>query len=709
MTDVIPNLFIIGAPKCGTSALAHYLSEHPNVFFSDPKEPFFLSDDYPELRKQHGLDGIEDYFSLFQKADPQLHTVIAEGSTNYLASHTAIKNAMSISPDAKFIVMLRDPVQVAHAYHMEQIWARNEDEKSFEAAWRLQAKRKKGQYVPRSCVAEQFLMYGELTNFVEQIRNLYAVVERAKVIVLLQEELRNDPKAMYEKVLSFLNLPNDGRSEFPVINASHSHRYEWLADLVLRPPRFLQPVTLKIRRWARIKKPFFIEFIKRHVRLKSERHPLDENFELELYEHFRPMVEELESILERDLSAWKAENTKFKKFKTKVAAKTNRVNVEETASSNIKEAATVSGSKPRVLMITVRADHGGGPEHLYQVCMNLSERHTISIACPNDEPYADRFSSIQTLYKRITIPHRAISFFSFIKLFRFIYAEDIDVIHSHGKGAGIYGRLLAFATRRLSVHTFHGLHIGEYPTIRKNLYRLVEKLLWHLSDQVIAVSQGEAAEVLQFLKVSPTKLAVIPNGVVIPEETFLEKPGPVLNVISVSRYDAQKNPKALLEIARGIKARKAKVRIVVIGEGPLFELTRRTIIEEHLTDVIHLAGATRHPRTEMRKASVALSTSRWEGMPLALLEAMSEGLAIVASDVVGNNDIVTHGAQGYLFSVEDTDQAVRQLVALSRNSKQLVKLADNARQHARQQYSVHTMTAKVEQVYRRLLARSTSK
>lgn len=360
-------------------------------------------------------------------------------------------------------------------------------------------------------------------------------------------------------------------------------------------------------------------------------------------------------------------------------------------------------------MITVRADHGGGPEHLYQVCMHLAATHTISIACPNDEPYSDRFSSIQTLHKRITIPHRAISFFSFVNLIRFIYAEDIDLIHSHGKGAGVYGRLLAFTTRRASVHTFHGLHIGEYSTIRKKLYRRLEQLLWQLSDQVIAVSQGEAAEVLQFLKVSPTKLTIIPNGVVIPEEPLLKKPSSVLNVVSVSRYDAQKNPKALLEIARGIKAAKAKIRIVVIGEGPLFEHTRRTIVEEHLTDVIHLAGATRHPRMEMRKASVALSTSRWEGMPLALLEAMSEGLAIVASDVVGNNDIVTDGEQGYLFSVEDTDQAVQHLIALSNDGEQLAKLAENARQDAGQHYSAHTMAAKVAQVYRKLFDRSASK
>ena len=96
-------------------------------------------------------------------------------------------------------------------------------------------------------------------------------------------------------------------------------------------------------------------------------------------------------------------------------------------------------------------------------------------------------------------------------------------------------------------------------------------------------------------------------------------------------------------------------------------------------------------------------------MPLALLEAMSEGLAIVASDVVENNDIVTHGEQGYLFSVEDTDQAVQQLIALSQDREQLVQLAENARQNARQQYSVDTMTAKVERVYSKLLSQRPAK
>ena len=211
-----PNLFIVGAPKCGTSALAHYLSLHPEVFFCDPKEPFFLSDDYPKLREQHDLQTLTDYLDLFVAAQPTTHKIIAEGSTNYLASRTAIKNAISLSPGAKFIVMLRDPVQVAHAYHMEQLWARNETESDFEVAWQLQKPRQRGLHIPDSCIAEQFLQYAELTNFPDQIKRLFQLVEREKVLIIMQEELKRDAKKVYEQVLAFLSLDSDERSEFPL-------------------------------------------------------------------------------------------------------------------------------------------------------------------------------------------------------------------------------------------------------------------------------------------------------------------------------------------------------------------------------------------------------------------------------------------------------------------------------------------------------------
>ena len=91
-----PNLFIIGAPKCATSSLATYLAEHPAVFLSTPKEPFFWSEDYPELRNRFGMNSLDAYMKLFEPADGE--SIIAEGSTNYLRSEVAVRNIMEFNP-----------------------------------------------------------------------------------------------------------------------------------------------------------------------------------------------------------------------------------------------------------------------------------------------------------------------------------------------------------------------------------------------------------------------------------------------------------------------------------------------------------------------------------------------------------------------------------------------------------------------------------
>lgn len=305
-----PNFFIIGAPKCGTTALAHYLSEHPAVFFSEPKEPFYLSDDYPKLKEQHLLRELDDYLKLFKDAAPNIHQSIGEGSTNYLASKNAVSNAIALNPKAKFIVMLRNPVQVVHAYHMEQVWARNEDELNFESAWRLQSARKLGERIPRSCVAEQFLQYQDLATFSPQIKRLQAVVPAEQVLVLLLDDLKQDPAQVYRKVLKFLELEDDRRSVFPVVNPSHKHRYEWFADFILRPPRFLEEPMFRFRRWARLRRPWFIEAIKSMLRVSSRRREMSAEFERELYATFHSDVIQLEALIQRDLSSWKTPDPK---------------------------------------------------------------------------------------------------------------------------------------------------------------------------------------------------------------------------------------------------------------------------------------------------------------------------------------------------------------------------------------------------------------
>ncbi|WP_339950945.1 sulfotransferase [uncultured Albimonas sp.] len=300
-----PNLFLVGAPKCGTTALAQYLSEREDVFFCAPKEPFFLADDIPGLREMTFLPDEAAYLKLFEGADPARHAIVAEGSTAYLRSTRAIPAALAMSPEARFIAMLRDPVKIAHGYHMEQIYDRNEDIEDFETAWRLQDARAAGQAISPHARIPAFLQYHETACIGDQLERFFEAVPAERRLVLLQEDLLTAPRETWTKVLAFLGLPDDGRSEFPPVNPSRKHRFPWLANLVLDPPGPLKRPVYALRSWMVRTRPPIIEKIKASLRKEQAREALSPEFEAELRVLFLPEVEKVEALLGRDLSAWK--------------------------------------------------------------------------------------------------------------------------------------------------------------------------------------------------------------------------------------------------------------------------------------------------------------------------------------------------------------------------------------------------------------------
>ena len=300
-----PNLFIIGAPKTGTTALAHYLSEHPNVFISNPKEPFYLCADYPHLKEQHFLQNDAGYLQLFSAATPGQHLAVGEGSTNYLRSKVAVKNALALNPNAKFIAMLRNPVEVAHSFHMEQLFARNGNEPDFEKAWRLQSARRDGRHIADECRAPEFLQYGAVASFADQVQRFIETVPPEQRLILFQEDLKADTGAVFRQVLSFLGLPDEGRTDFPIVNSSHTHRSEFIAKVVLSPPDWLKGPVWWLRGWLRRTKPWPVEQAKKYLRKSSKRTALSPEFEDELYAFFRPDVDRLETLVGRDLGHWK--------------------------------------------------------------------------------------------------------------------------------------------------------------------------------------------------------------------------------------------------------------------------------------------------------------------------------------------------------------------------------------------------------------------
>ena len=303
MPDRKPNLFIVGAPKCGTSALAAYLAEHPQIFICEPKEPFYWSADYPSLRKRHGMDSLEKYQQLFAAAKPE-HTILGEGSTNYLRSEVAIREIRKFNPDAKFVVMLRNPVEVVHAFHSEVHFSYIENEPDFEKAWRLQESRRGGQNLPAECEAPQFLQYAEVAKYGQQIERFFDLVPGSQRRVIIFDDFKSDNAKAFKETQQFLGVEIFHKDSFERVNAAHGHRNRFIAKLVLDPPPLLRPFVEAARRFARRHRGGLIDKAKSLFRKPIQRAPLSAEFRTELEDHFRADVERLSGLLERDLTHW---------------------------------------------------------------------------------------------------------------------------------------------------------------------------------------------------------------------------------------------------------------------------------------------------------------------------------------------------------------------------------------------------------------------
>ena len=297
-----PNFFIVGAPKCGTTALSEYLRGHPNVFFSQPKDTGFFATDFPGGRV---ITRFEDYMALFNEVQPN-HLRVGEGSVWYLYSREAVRNIYEYNPEAKLLVMLRNPVDLVHSLHSQLLLSIDEDEKDFERAWNLQELRKSGKRIPKKCRTPAMLQYRDVGKLGVQMERLLEVFPKEQVKVILFENFVSDTKAVYEDVLSFLGLNSDGRKLFPRVNETSKYRSQLVGHFTQTPPDSI------IHVWKYIKDTFGINDFGHRVmnRLRQAntvirpRTALNGRLRLMLIHEFEEDIYSLESIIGRNLSHW---------------------------------------------------------------------------------------------------------------------------------------------------------------------------------------------------------------------------------------------------------------------------------------------------------------------------------------------------------------------------------------------------------------------
>lgn len=242
-----PNFFIVGAPKCGTTAWAEYLKTHPDIGFAREKEPHYFNTDFPDFR---WAKTETEYLALFEGCAGK--TAIGEASVIYLYSAEAAANIARFDPKAKILIFLRDPASFLPSYHNQLLMNLDEDVRDFDQAWTSWGAR--ANTPPATCRDAKFLNYPAVARFGEQIARFRSCFPDDQIMILRMEEWKADPRKAYQEVLAFLGLSDDGRTEFPVIHEAKHHSSDVVAKLVQRPPGWALNVAGGLRRVLGLKR-----------------------------------------------------------------------------------------------------------------------------------------------------------------------------------------------------------------------------------------------------------------------------------------------------------------------------------------------------------------------------------------------------------------------------------------------------------------------
>jgi hypothetical protein len=287
-----PNFFILGAPKCGTTALATYLAEHPNILFSRPKEPAYFCRRVV-IRRRQPISSDQEYLNVFfGHGEARQYQAVGEATVWNLYVRTAVPEILRFNPDSRFIVMLRHPFDFVHSLHSQYVFQGAESLTDLREAWEACELRRRGEYKSTPYIDTVLLLYDELAAFGLQVERLCSLVPRDRVKVVLMSELNTNPEAVYYETLKFLNVDKKIRTTFGVINKTHYVRNRFVLEVLrsrlaiaasLAAKRILRLQTLGVGRVAQYPSPELRRIITRF---------------------FREDINRLADCLGRDLSAW---------------------------------------------------------------------------------------------------------------------------------------------------------------------------------------------------------------------------------------------------------------------------------------------------------------------------------------------------------------------------------------------------------------------
>lgn len=296
-----PDFFMVGAPKAGTTSIQHYLDDHPDIFIPRYEIHFFGNDLNPRIASWIPRPTEEQYLALFAGRN---ESRLGEKSAAYLYSQRAAKEIRAFQPAARIVVTLRNPIDIIYSLHNQFVYDGVEDIADFSGAMRIEEERRRGTPVRTNGEWLGTHIYKGIANFAPQVKRYLETFGREKVHFVIYDDLKEDTPKTFKALLRFLDVDDNFQPEYRVHNPRKRRRTQLQTSTLRRLPPQVRELLRSVvprpcRRWAWMA-------ISRLNTVYVRPTPMNTELRQELQNEFRPQVEELSKLLDRDLTHWVA-------------------------------------------------------------------------------------------------------------------------------------------------------------------------------------------------------------------------------------------------------------------------------------------------------------------------------------------------------------------------------------------------------------------
>ena len=347
----------------------------------------------------------------------------------------------------------------------------------------------------------------------------------------------------------------------------------------------------------------------------------------------------------------------------------------------------------------------------------------VNGADDNSKPYMRHGKQVKTysidMYRALN-PVKDIK--AVMQAIKIIKKEKADLVHCHSAKGGVIGRFAAFLTGTKVVYTAHAFSfLSAESAKKKQIFLLLEKIA-KLNSYLLACSDSERELGIKVVGFNEEKAFAWNNAVPDADKGLTrisqisrissqkneasDLPVPKEGeryITSIGRPSYQKNPLFMVEVAHGIHLKHPDIKFYLLGVGfysPMLEDMKRLIHQYDMDDTFYLLPWLSHEETlkYVKGSLLYFMTSLYEGLPISVIEAMSLGKAIVASDVLGNKDCVKDGYNGYLLPLKE-EVFVEKMNDLIENDEKRKEMEKNSRSYFESDFFIDNRIKALENIY----------